>query len=135
MRYDSKIAGKIKAQITRFANRLTEGLTKPERRFIREVIYGIQASKDVKLSNIARSLGETIPLIKTEWRLSRNAAKSDFTDLLNARLISLGKNRITDNTVLYELTESPGNGASGLLLCERGAGQKTEAQYFTEESV
>lgn len=100
MGHDSKIAGKIKAQITRFSNRLTEGLTKPERRFIREVIYGIQASKDVKLSNIARSLGEAIPLIKTEWRLSRNAAKSDFTDLINARLISLGKNRITDDTVL-----------------------------------
>ena len=100
MGHDSKIAGKIKAQITRFSNRLTEGLTKPERRFIREVIYGIQASKDVKLSNIARSLGEAIPLIKTEWRLSRNAAKSDFTDLINARLISLAKNRITDDTVL-----------------------------------
>ena len=100
MGHDSKIAGKIKAQITRFSNRLTEGLTKPERRFIREVIYGIQASKDVKLSNIARSLGEAIQLIKTEWRLSRNAAKRDFTDLINARLISLGKNRITDDTVL-----------------------------------
>lgn len=100
MGHDSKIAGKIKAQITRFSNRLTEGLTKPERRFIREVIYGIQASKDVKLSNIARSLGESIPLIKTEWRLSRNAAKNDFTDLINARLIGLGKNRITDDTVL-----------------------------------
>ncbi len=100
MGHDSKIAGKIKAQIMRFSNRLTEGLTKPERRFIREVIYGIQASKDVKLSNIARSLGEAIPLIKTEWRLSRNAAKSDFTDLLNARLINLGKNRIGDDTLL-----------------------------------
>jgi hypothetical protein len=62
MGHDSKIAGKIKAQITRFSNCLTEGLTKPERRFIREVIYGIQASKDMKLSNITRSLGEAIPL-------------------------------------------------------------------------
>jgi len=32
----------------------------------KEIIYGIQASKDVKLSNISRALKEDIPLIKTE---------------------------------------------------------------------
>lgn len=100
MGHDSKIAGKIKAQITRFSNRLTEGLKKPDRRFIREVLYGIQASKDVKLSNISRSLGETIPLIKTEWRLSRNASKVDFTDDMNNRLLRFGKTRIKEDTVL-----------------------------------
>src|SRR3982750_2466773 len=36
------------------------------------MLFGIQASQDVKLSNIARSLKEEIPLIKTEDRLSRN---------------------------------------------------------------
>jgi hypothetical protein len=36
------------------------------------MIYGIQAAKDVKLSNITRSLNEPQPLIKTEDRLSRN---------------------------------------------------------------
>lgn len=34
-------------------------------------MFGIQASQDVKLSNIARTLEEEIPLIKTEDRLSR----------------------------------------------------------------
>lgn len=100
MGHDSKTAGKIKAQITRFANRLTAGFKKPDQRFIREIIYGIQASKDVKLSNIARTLCEAIPLIKTEWRLSRNAAKMDYTDAMNKKLISFGKSRIKDDTVL-----------------------------------
>jgi hypothetical protein len=36
MKNNSKIAGKIKAQITRFSNWLTEGLKKPDRRFIKE---------------------------------------------------------------------------------------------------
>lgn len=100
MDHDSKIAGKVKAQISRFSNRLTEGLFKPDRKFVREVLYGIQASKDVKLSNIARSLGETIPLIKTEGRLSRNASKVDLTEAMNRRLIRFGKSRIQDDTVL-----------------------------------
>ncbi len=72
MANDSKIAGKIKAQITRFANRLGRGWKKPKRKFIAQMIFGIQASKDVKLSEISRSLKEDIALIKTENRLSRH---------------------------------------------------------------
>lgn len=36
------------------------------------MLYGIQAFKDVKLSNIARTLKEDQKLIKIEDRLSRN---------------------------------------------------------------
>jgi len=140
MRHDSKIAGKIKAQISRFSNRLSDGLTKPERRFIREVIYGIQASKDVKLSNIARSLGEEIPLIKTEWRLSRNAAKSDFTDLINARLIDLGKSRIADDTVLAldpgDIDKPYAKKMEYLALVRDGSRKETKSPgYWTMEVV
>jgi len=53
------------AQIKRFSKRLTQDLTKPQCRFISEMLYGIQASKDVKISNISRSLKGFIPLIKT----------------------------------------------------------------------
>jgi len=35
------------------------------------MLYGIQASKDVKLSNISRTLKEEQSLIKTEDRLSK----------------------------------------------------------------
>lgn len=100
MENNSKIAGKIKAQITRFSNWLTEGLKKPDRRFIREIIYGIQASKDVKLSSISRSLGEGIALIKTETRLSRNIGKVDLTEDINSRLIEGSKVRVKEDTVL-----------------------------------
>ena len=64
---DSKLAGKLKAQIKRFSKHLTQDLTKPQRRFISEMLYGIQASKDVKISNISRSLNGFIPLIKTSF--------------------------------------------------------------------
>ena len=65
MAEDSRLSAQVKGQITRFASRLGSGLSKPSRRFVTEMLYGIQASKDVKVSNIARSLNETIPLIKT----------------------------------------------------------------------
>ncbi len=71
MENSSKIARKIKSQITRFSDKLSGDFKKPLRKFLVEMLYGIQASKDVKLSNIARSLNEEILLIKTETRLSR----------------------------------------------------------------
>lgn len=54
------------------------------------MVYGIQACKDVKLSNIGRALQEDIPLIKTEDRLSRNLDDEDFTEHINGQTLRLG---------------------------------------------
>ena len=86
MANDSKIASKIKAQISRFFNRISRGLKRPKRKFIAQMLFGIQASKDVKLSNISRSLKEDIALIKTENRLSRQIGKGDLSEDINHKL-------------------------------------------------
>ena len=75
----SKIRSRLKAQLTRFTCELTIGLSKPLRNFVEEMLFGIQASQDVKLSNIARSLQEAIPLLKTEDRLSRNLQAEELS--------------------------------------------------------
>ena len=97
---DSRLQGKIKRQITRFAGRLTEGWAKPLRRLVGQMLYGIQAAEDVKVSNIARSLNEAIPLIKTENRLCRNLAATDLTDRINRFLVWEGAGRVDADTVL-----------------------------------
>jgi len=51
------------------------------------MLYGIQASKDVKLSNISRVLNEEIRLIKTENRLSSNLDTVDFTEQIMIRSV------------------------------------------------
>ncbi len=100
MEHDSKIAGKIKSQITRFSQKLSGDYRKPIRKWMIQMLYGIQASKDVKLSNIARSLNEEIPLIKTESRLSRNLGRMDLTESINGKLIAEGSKRIQPETVI-----------------------------------
>jgi hypothetical protein len=100
MAEDSRLAGKIKSQITRFAGRLTEGCPKVLRRLVGEMLYGIQAAEDVKVSNVARALGDTIPLIKTENRLCRNLARVDLTDRINRFLMWEGAGAVQDDTVL-----------------------------------
>lgn len=69
-----QIARKLQEQIHSFSGIFYPHFSKPRARFIEQMIYGIQASRDVKLSSIGRSLGEDILLKKTEERLSRHLA-------------------------------------------------------------
>jgi hypothetical protein len=100
MRNNNKINSKVKEQIEKFCISLTKNLFKPEKKFISQMIFGIQASRDVKLSNISRSLNEQIKLIKVENRLSRHIGKRDLTEGINKVLIKRGAERITKDTVL-----------------------------------
>lgn len=96
----SKVRSRLKAQLTKFTLELSQGLSKPQRAFVGEMLFGIQASQDVKLSNIARSLQEEIPLIKTEDRLSRNLQAEELESHLSKRLAEMGSRRVEANTVL-----------------------------------
>jgi len=100
MAKDSKLGWKIKWQISRFAGRVTEGWARVKCRFVAEMLFGIQAAKDVKVSNIARSLNESIRLIKTENRLCRNLADEDLTRRINEWLCWEGAAEVDDDTVL-----------------------------------
>jgi len=90
MSKNSKTVANLKGQLSKFSGIIAKGFRKPKQRLIKEMVYGIQASKDVKLSNIARTLKEDQLLIKTEDRLSRNLDDEDFTDQLNEQICRLG---------------------------------------------
>lgn len=94
------VVAKIKAQLSKFSGIISKGFPKAKRRLIKELLYGIQATKDVKLSNISRSLNEQQALIKTEDRLSRNLDDVDFTDGLNREICRLGASKVLDEMVI-----------------------------------
>jgi len=100
MNDNTTVGKKVQAQIKRFSSKITKGLTKPKRKFIHQILYGIQAQRDIKLSNISRSLNEDIKLIKTENRLSRHMTSKDLTERINNTLIEDSSWRITQDTVL-----------------------------------
>jgi len=97
---DNKIRSRLKAQLTKFVAQLSEGLSKPQQKFVGEMLFGIQASQDVKLSHVARSLEEAIPLIKTEDRLSRNLKAKALETHLRPRLARLASRRVEAHAVL-----------------------------------
>jgi hypothetical protein len=98
--HDSRVRSRLKAQLTKFSLQLTAGLSRPLQKFVCQMLFGIQASQDVKLSGIARSLKEEIRLIKTENRLSRNLSKPELEKHLSDGLAAMGSRRVEANTVL-----------------------------------
>ena len=50
----------------------------PKLRFIEQMLFGIAASQDCKLSQISRALQEPISLKKTEERLSHHLAEPEL---------------------------------------------------------
>ena len=97
---DSKLRSRLKAQLTKFSSELCAGLSRPLQKFVGQMLFGIQASQDVKLSNVARSLKEEIPLIKTENRLSRNLKAVELEAELTPQLAEMASHRVSANTVL-----------------------------------
>jgi hypothetical protein len=97
---DSKVRSRLKAQLTKFSDQLWGGLSKPLGKFVAQMLYGIQSSQDVKLSNIGRALGEAIPLIRTEKRLSRNLKHAELEEELTNKLVEMASARIQQDTVL-----------------------------------
>jgi len=76
----ARISLKLKEQILRFSGELSSGLPKVVRRFLREMIYGIQARQSVRLTEISRSLGdfdkedsyEAFSSIRKRWALEED---------------------------------------------------------------
>ncbi len=97
---DSKLRSRLKAQFTKFTTELCGGLSRPLEKFVAQMLFGIQSSQDVKLSNIARALGEAIPLIRTEKRLSRNLKHAALEAELTTKLVEMASARIQQDTVL-----------------------------------
>ena len=97
---DNKLRSRLKAQLTKFSSELCGELSRPLEKFVTQMLFGIQASQDVKLSSISRSLKEEIALIKTEDRLSRNLKAEALEEELAPRLAAMAARRVEANTVL-----------------------------------
>lgn len=100
MSVESKTVANLKGQLSKFSGIISKKFRKPKQRLLKEMLYGIQASKDVKLSNISRTLKEKQSLIKTEDRLSRNLDDEEFTDVINNEICRLASPKVTDDMVI-----------------------------------
>jgi hypothetical protein len=64
------------------------------------MVYGIQASESVLLTEVGRSLEEDVPLRKTEYRLSRNLMRPELEETVQENLLGMAAPRVGQDTVL-----------------------------------
>jgi hypothetical protein len=96
----AKTVHKLREQIIKFSGELSFGWPKVMQRFIVEALYGIQARQSVRLTEIARSLEEKIPLRKTQYRLCRQLGRWGLWAKITDSLCQMASSRVEEDTLL-----------------------------------
>lgn len=96
----SKVATRLREQVMKFSGEVSAGLNKVTRRFVGEMLYGIQAAQSVVLTEIGRTLEEEISIKKTEERLSRNLQRKEIERQLQENVLAMAAGRVSRETLL-----------------------------------
>lgn len=96
----TRIASNLRNRIGRFSGDVSKGLCLPAQRFVSEMVYGIQASESVLLTEVGRSLEEAIAIKKTEERLSRNLMRPELEQTVGDNVLRMGSGHIGQDTLL-----------------------------------
>jgi len=96
------IGNRLKAGLVNYSNRISNKFNKTTRKFIADMLYGIIAANNCKLTEISRALKESIALKKTTERLGRNL--SDFSEddrqILMKDYLTIAKKSIRLDTMI-----------------------------------
>lgn len=104
--YYSRLGYEIKRDLTSFSAKISQGLKRPQQKFIHQMIYGIRAGNKLHLSEIARSLKEEVTLKKTIDRLSRNLNAFQEKQPLMQNYLTLVKQHIKDDYAVIVIDNS-----------------------------
>jgi hypothetical protein len=96
----SATAFKAREQLKNFLGELSPRFSKPLGKFVGDMVYGIQASQDVKLSRIARALDEPISMKKLEDRLSRMLGSEGIEQGISDAVARLGSRHVHQDTLI-----------------------------------
>jgi len=124
-----------KREIINFCHQLTKGLSKPNAKFITDMIYGLANGCSPLLSEISRALEEDIDLLSTIKRLSRNAMEfNDYAKLYN-NYLDMIKRQIKDDMLVIvdnsDITKPYGEQFESLRRVHDGSKGGTEKGYLT----
>lgn len=93
------LAYQLKREILNFSQKICKGISRPEFKFVTDMLYGMLESNSCHLSKISRSLGERIALKKTIERLSRNLNGFDNAGQMFSNYTQIIKKELPDNTI------------------------------------
>lgn len=91
MTYSTTETYKMKREILTLSNQFSRGLTKPQKKFVADMTYGMLSSRSCQLSDIADCLHETTKKKNTIERLSNHLATGSPDMLLPNYLKTIKK--------------------------------------------
>jgi len=131
----STLCSNLKRGILRFSEKICDGLSRPEFKFVSQMIYGILSSQSCHLSKIARSLDEKITLKKIIDRLSFNLNSFVNGEKLFFNYIRKVKGCISEKTILIvddsDITKPCSSKLEGLGVVRDGSTGKLGTGYHT----
>lgn len=92
--------GMLHSKVHAIGAGLSVGLGKVASRFVEEMLLGMLISGSVRLTEIARALGESIPMHATHKRLSRNLGNVRIGDRVADNLLARGARTVRDHALL-----------------------------------
>jgi len=92
--------GMLRSKVRAIGARLSVGLGKVSSRFVEDMLLGILMSGSVRLTEISRALGESIPLHATHKRLSRNLGNARIGTVVAENLLAEGAAVVRDEAML-----------------------------------
>lgn len=98
--YYNTLNHNLKRGILKFSEKISKNLSRPEFKFVSQMIFGMLSSQSCMLSEIGRRLGETATLKKTIDRLSRNLKEFNNAEKLFENYLHSVKSQINKNTIL-----------------------------------
>ena len=96
----SATAFKARDQLKSFLGEFSPHFSKPLGTFLGDMLYGIQAAQDLKLSQIARALDAPISMKKQEDRLSRMLGHEEIEPKIADVIARLGARRIRKDSLI-----------------------------------
>lgn len=75
---DKQITGMTQGKISQYAEKISTGRSRPEKKFVHDVLYGLLKTGMPQLGSIGRSLGESISVKKRTERLNRHLRKAEL---------------------------------------------------------
>ncbi len=109
----ARTASRLRELIIQFSGEFSFGCSKVARRFLTEAIYGIQARQSVRLTDIARALGEKIAVKKTQYRLCRQLGREGFGVRVMDAICWMGASCVEKKTLSEALSNIHANAGCG----------------------
>ncbi len=131
----STLGQNMKRRIYRFCECISNDLSRPAKKFIMCMIFGLLSSQSCYLTEIARKLKESIPLDKTVERLSRNLMNFDGAESLREQYLqSVGTNFDASTILIFDdsdVSKSCSSKLEGLCRIRDGSTGKLTTGYWS----